>query len=285
MYNLTLENKNGNQLQLIQMGGAYTITEINGLNPPEATINTSSAALMDGEKYNSSKVKMRTVNIAFAIEYEAEKNRLAVYQVLQSKKYVKIIYESEYLSVFAEGYVSSIDISYFKVKQVVTVAITCPFPYFKGLQMIVNELSSLTSTFHFPFASTAEPELVMGYIDPMTNTAVPNNGSVECGLTFELYARASITNPKIYNYLTGEWIGLNYTMKAGDLLTITTGRGEKSVTLLRQSEEINLFNYLMEGITWIQLDIGGSEFVYEVGTGLISNLLVNISHYDLYEGV
>lgn len=285
MYNLTLENKNGNQLQLIQMGGAYTITDIKGLNPPPATINTSGAALIDGEKYNSSKVKMRTVNIAFAIEYEAEKNRLAVYQVLQSKKYVKIIYESEYLSVFAEGYVSSIDISYFKVKQVVTVAITCPFSYFKGLQMIVNELSSLTSTFHFPFGSTAEPELVMGYIDPMANTAVHNNGSVECGLTFELYARASITNPKIYNYLTGEWIGLNYTMEAGDLITITTGRGEKSVTLLRQGEDINLFNHLMEGITWIQLDIGGSEFVYEVETGLISNLLVTISHYDLYEGV
>ena len=74
-------------------------------------------------------------------------------------------------------------------------------------------------------------------------------------------------------------------MQAGDVIIITTGRGEKSVTLLREGVETNLFNYLMEGITWLQLEVGGSAFVYEIGSGLISDLLVTIKHRDLFEGV
>ena len=68
MFEITLENANGDQLNFAQ-NSAFTVTEIDGLNPPPATINTSQIALIDGAKYNSSKLNMRTINIAFAIEY------------------------------------------------------------------------------------------------------------------------------------------------------------------------------------------------------------------------
>ena len=74
-------------------------------------------------------------------------------------------------------------------------------------------------------------------------------------------------------------------MQAGDVITITTEKGNKTVMLLREGVETNLFNYLMEGITWLQLEVGGSAFVYEVGAGLISDLLVSIKHRNLFEGV
>ena len=49
MFNLMLENKNGDQLTFSQ-NSPFTVTEIQGLNPPDATINTSAVALLDGEK-------------------------------------------------------------------------------------------------------------------------------------------------------------------------------------------------------------------------------------------
>ena len=99
MFNIILENKAGEQLNFAQ-NTAFTVTEIEGLNPPAATINTSEIALMDGAKYNSAKLQMRTLNIAFAIEYEAAKNRIEVFNVLKSKQWIKFTYIGQYRQVW-----------------------------------------------------------------------------------------------------------------------------------------------------------------------------------------
>lgn len=285
MYRLILTNSNGVQLEFNQMGGPFTIKEITGLNPPTATINTNTTAIMDGARFNSSKLNMRTINIAFAIEYDAAINRLEVYKVLQTKKIVHLRYTSDTIDVMAEGYVESIDISYFSMKQIVTVAILCPFPYLKDAQTIVNDLSNLISTFHFAFASTEVPELIMGYVETINNVTVRNSGTVDVGMSIELYAAANISNPKVYNYATGEYIGVTYSMEAGDTIKIDTTSGNKSVVLLRNGVESNLFNYLAPGSKWLQLDVGVNEFVYTVDSNNASNLSVTIRHNDLFEGV
>ena len=284
MFNITFENKNGVQLQF-GAGSPYTITDFSGLNPPDATINTNSTALMDGGMFDSSKLQMRSINIAFAIESPAEENRLACYTVIQSKMPLRIYYQSDALDIFIDGYVEKVDFSYWAMKNICTVAVLCPFPYFKGAQEVINELSAIIPMFHFPFASTAAGELVFGEIDTLTSVEIANDGNVVCGLTFELYAKASIENPKIINYKTAEYFAINIAMQAGDLITVTTGQGNKTITLLRDGEEQNIFNLLDKNSTWLQLDINGSVFVYEVEEGTVTNLVVTIKHYDLYEGV
>jgi len=284
MFNMTFENKNGVQLQFGE-GSPYTITDFSGLNPPKATINTNTTALMDGGMFDSSKLQMRSINIAFAIESPAEENRLACYTVIQSKMPLRIYYQSDALDIFIDGYVEDVDFSYWAMKNICTVSVLCPFPYFKGAQEVINELSAIIPMFHFPFASTAAGELVFGEIDTLTSVEIANDGNVETGLTFELYAKASIKNPKVINYQTAEYFAINIDMQAGDLITVTTGQGNKTITLLRGGEEQNIFNLLDRNSTWLQLDIGGSVFVYEVEEGVITNLNVTIKHYDLYEGV
>ena len=284
MFSVILENQRGDQLTFGQ-NSPYTVTEISGLNPPDATINTSEMALIDGGKFNSAKLNMRTINVAFAIEYSAAKNRVDIYTVLKSKQWIKFYYTGDYRNVFIEGYIQSIDISYFEMKQIVTVAILCPSPYFKQAQEIVNELSTLIDSFHFPFASTASPQLLFGYINNVPVGIVGNGGDVDCGMIIELYARDTITNPKIFNYITREFIGVQITMQTGDLITIDTRQGHKSVTLLRGGVETNIFNYVIKGSTWLQLEAGGSTFVYEVGSGTPSNLSVTFKHFNLFEGV
>ena len=284
MFNMIFENKDGKQLTF-GAGSPYTITEFQGLNPPKATINTNTTATLDGGLFNSSKLDMRNINVAFAIEEEAEKNRLAVYSVIQSKMPLRIYYKSDFLDIFIDGYVEEMDISYFAKKNIVTVNVLCPFPYFKGAQEIINELSSVKPKFHFPFASTSAGELVFGEVDTLTSAAVTNDGSVKTGLTFELYAKAPVSNPKIIDYLTAEYMEIDIDMQAGDLITVTTGQGNKTVTLLRNGVNTNIFNLLSKNSTWLQLDIGGGVYVYEVATGTVTSLDVTIKHYDLYEGV
>lgn len=285
MFEIVLENKQGNQLTFGQ-NSPFTISEIQGLNPPDATINTSEIALMDGAKYNSAKVNMRQIMIAFAIENSASYNRIEVYKVLKSKQWIKLYYTGDYRNVYIEGYIQSIHIEYFAMKQIVTCTILCPSPFFNEAQEMVNELDAIVDAFHFPFSSTAEPQIVFGYYDEITDITITNEGDVTCGIIIELYARKAVSNPKIYNYITQEFIGLNYAMLAGDLITIDTRQGKKSVTLLRNGVESNIFNSLMKNSTWLQLEAGDNVFVYQVGEGSQTyDLLVTFNHFNLYEGV
>ena len=280
MFEMYFENKKGSQLHF-GAGYPYTIQEFSGLNPPHAVINTNTTALLDGGKFNSSKLQMRSMNIAFAIESPAEENRLAVYQVLQCKQPIRLYFKSEMLDLFIDGYVEDLDFTYFAMKNVATVSILCPSTYFKGAQEIINELSSLIPLFHFP----TDGPIVFGSIVPQISVEVENDGNVETGLTIVMYAKDSIKNPKIFNYETNEFLGLNFTMQTGDEITITTGQGDKKITLLRGGVETNIFNYLDKNSTWLQLNPGGSVFVYEVEEGNVINLDIVIKHYDLYEGV
>lgn len=431
MFNMIFENKDGKQLTF-GAGSPYTIKEFQGLNPPKATINTNTTATLDGGKFNSSKLDMRNINVAFAIEEDAEKNRLAVYSVIQSKMPLRIYYKSDYLDVFIDGYVEEMDISYFAMKNIVTVNVLCPFPYLKGAQEIINELAAVRPKFHFPFYSaqsknvipfpyhrpsgyttngatftydnegvitvnkvagnatayfgvfstalypnaekflapstsyilsieledasdtscyvstqtgdiaalrhkatgkyevsfttpetidslsvglyyiaaatetnakvklmirsaniesdtwqppTYNEKFIMGEVDTLASVSIPNDGSVVTGLTFELYAKNAVSNPKIIDYLTAEYMEININMQMGDLIIITTEQGNKTVTLLRDGVRTNIFNLLSKNSTWLQLDIGGGVYVYEVGTGTTIDLDVTIKHYDLYEGV
>ena len=77
----------------------------------------------------------------------------------------------------------------------------------------------------------------------------------------------------------------NFDMEQGDLITIDTRPGQKTVTLLRSGVESNIFNYIIQGSTWLQLSPNGDTFVYEVGTGLDADLNITFKHENLYEGV
>lgn len=290
MYKLVIENKDGLTLEFNSINAAYYITNAQGLSPAKNTVNIDTAALIDGGTFNSAKVNTRSINLAFTIEYPVEANRLNIYKVLRAKEPIKIYYTSNLLDVFIEGYVETLDIGHFDKKQKASVSILCPFPFWKSAQEVVNELSTISNMFHFPFPygeATGDTEFrfVFGSIESEAKAVVPNNGAIETGLTFELYARQNVSNPIIYDYITQEFLGLNFSMQAGDLITIDTTTGNKSITLLREGDTTNIFNSLQRGSTWLQLAAGGSIYVYQVGTGSPQALEISIKHYDLFEGV
>lgn len=286
MYSFILENSKGDQLTFNQIGGAFKITEIEGLNPPDANINTSKIALADGEFFDSAKAKMRTIRLAFSIEKDASANRIKIFNVLKTKQSIRAYFSNEYKNVYIDGYIESINIGYFDMKQICTVAILCPKPYWNGAQTIIDGLSQVVSTFRFPFASLETPEeIIFGYLDPYASVEIANDGDIATGIVITLQARSAVGNPKIIDYITGEYIQLNFSMQAGDLITIDTRAGAKTIKLLRNGVESNIFNSLARGSTWLQLDFNGSVYTYEVGIGNASDLLVNINHINVYEGV
>lgn len=284
MYELTLENNAGKRVELTNRK-EYVITDIQGLNPPTAKINTSETALYDGGRFNSSKVNMRSINIALTINYEAEKNRIALYDVIRVKEPINLYYKNGLRDVYIPGYVESFSVNYFENKQTAAISILCPEPFFRAAQDVINEVSMIIGAFHFPFAITEEDPIPFSYYGEITELNIVNIGDVTSGLQIEIRADGSVINPRIYNRDTREFFGIQAEFEPEDVIYIDTRKGSKKVRLYRNGAYTNIFNSIEKGSTWLQLSPGDNIMTYEGEEDTTEHMSVKFIHSPLYEGV
>ena len=107
MFTLKVENAKGAILELTNNEEDFQVTNIDGLNPPNANINTASYANGDGSSYNSSKIPNREIVITIYINGNVQKNRLTLYKYFRNKEWCKIYYQDDFRDVYIEGYVQT----------------------------------------------------------------------------------------------------------------------------------------------------------------------------------
>ena len=91
-----------------------------------------------------------------------------------------------------------------------------------------------------------------------------------------------VRSPTLYNADTDEYLQITGDLLAGDIITVTTKTGNKTVTLDRGGVKTNIINRLVSGSTWLTLREGRNRF-YLCGTGL-TKLRVKIIHTNAYLG-
>lgn len=282
MYTLIVENEKSEQLELTH-NPAYDVIKIEGLNPPPAAINNTEISGVDGAKFNSSKIGVRNLVIYLNIKSPVEENRQALYNYFHVKRKVKIYFKNQNRDVYIEGYVETFENDLFENLQQPQISIICPEPFWKAVDDLVVEFSDEISLFEFPF-DIEEEGIEFSQVN-LETTQVINNGSVETGVIIELYATTNqILNPIIYNRTSQTFFKLNFDMHEGDLITINTNQGQKSVTLIRNYITTNIISYRESGSSWIQLIPGLNEIAYDADVG-VENLMVNLKLMRKYEGV
>lgn len=282
MFTLIAQNKYGEQLELTH-NDAYNITEIDGLDPPDATINTTKNAGADGSVFNSAYMNNRTITITLVINAPVETNRLNLYRYFKSKFPVTLYYTNASRDVYIGGYVQSMSVGFFDKKQTVQIVIFCPQPHFNGVNESIQEFANVESLFEFPFsipAAGVEFSSILVYVEK----SIINNGDIDTGVIIFIKTTGQVVNPKIYNVDTRESLILNITLQDGDLVTINTRHGEKSITLLRNGVTSNLIGSLADGSTWFDLVPGDNLFTIAADS-LVENMVVTFSIVDQYEGV
>ena len=73
-------------------------------------------------------------------------------------------------------------------------------------------------------------------------------------------------------------------MVAGDEIIISTIKGDKSITLLRNGIDTNILNCLDKDSDWFQLSKGDNIFAYVVEEGT-TNVQFKIENRTAFEGV
>lgn len=151
MYTLIAQNKYGQQMELTH-NEAYVIESIEGLDPPDAVINTTRNANADGSVFNSAYVNNRQIIITLAINGPAENNRIQLYKYFKNKYPVRLYYQNNTRNVYIDGYCKNIQIGLFDKKQIAQITILCPEPFFNDVNDNITEFNSIENLFEFPFS-------------------------------------------------------------------------------------------------------------------------------------
>ena len=281
MFTFIVENKYGQKLELTHNPN-YDITEIDGLDPPEAIINTTRNANADGSVFNSSYVTDRQIIITLAINSPAEANRINLYKYFKAKFLVTLYYQNATRNVYINGYVKNIEVAFFDKKQIAQITVFCTQPLFNGIEESLQEFSSVESLFEFPFEVESYTEF--SAIETNTEQPIVNNGDVDTGVIITIHANGTVDTPKIYNVDTNESMIINVTMAEGDDIVINTRKGQKSITLTSNGVTTNIIGSIADGSTWFQLVPTDNVFTI-AADDFAENMQVSFTIIDQYEGV
>lgn len=290
---LTLELKNPWDVGI-------AITKIEGLGPVKADINSTEISSGDGARFNSARISTRNIVFTFRL-LEAptvEDSRQKTYKYFPIKTNVTLLFETDNRLCQITGYVESNKPNIFSEEEDTQISIICPNPYF--ISMSNGGMNTVVffgdePVFEFPFSneSLTDPLIVFGNIKLRQEETVPYDGDSEVGFTIKMHALGEVRQITIYNTKTRETMKIDTDILneitgsgivAGDEITISTIKGDKYITLLRDGKEINILNALGKDVDWFQLAKGDNRFAYICEYGA-ENLEFSINYQTLYEGV
>lgn len=300
---LTVINDRGEQLKIDlfrPLESGFLITNIEGLGPGKATINTTEMATYDGSLYNSSRANQRNIVITF--KYldvpTIEDVRYLSYKYFPLNRKITLIVETTNRVAEIDGWVESNEPDIFSDAETASISIICPYPYFKlhgSAGTNVTVFYGVDALFEFPFenADVESPLLEFGAIQQKMQQNIYYDGDAEVGMKIVMHALGEVGDVTIYNMQTREQMRIpearlvaltGKKIVYGDTITINTNKGEKSITLERDGITTNILNVLDKGTSWLTLRKGDNLLSYAASSGA-EYLEFKIENQIIYEGV
>lgn len=243
-------------LSLQDVEEGYIISDIEGLDPVKATLVSSGFAKLDGEQFQSARREKRNIIISLDLEpdysvgsVQALRNKL--YQFFMPKSRVQLrFFSTVFPTVDIVGYIETMETPKFTKEPTATIGILCFDPDFYD-PTPVEIVGSTTSS------------------EVETTTDYP--GTVETGITFELYVDRDIAEFTIFHSPADDSLRqLDFVtaapLVAGDVLRITTSSGNKAAILIRGGIATSMLYAVSPQSYWINLFPGPNKLrVYAEG--------------------
>lgn len=296
---ITVTNHNGETLKLDcfrpAASGLY-ITDLHGLGAPDANINMTDYAVIDGALYNSSRAQKRNITMTIQpLKPNFEQNRHKVYALFPVKKKVRLLIEAETRTCYIDGYVESCDANVYSTRGQVAVSILCPDPYFREPGTTRSMYYRAAPAFHFPIGTVANPPpYELGILsDNYQIINVDYDGDADTGVLLYLEMDGQVGDITLTNSVTRETMRINadrvavmtgQSLGIGDAIQISTIPGDKYINLIRAGESINLISALSRDSDWLTLTVGNNRFAYTAASGK-ENIVVRVEYATAFVGV
>lgn len=283
MFSLKLENENKNIININDEVN-YVILSVSGLNPPSGSIFTSKSPTRKGVKYNGSTLNERNIMLKIKILGDIENNRNALYDWVDSENYIKVYYQNGLKNVYCEGHVEDCDIDFFTDNETVNLAIICENPYWKDLNEISKEISTILSQFTFSFA--IDENGIPFSTSTNNNTTNIFNGGNEVGIKMFIKFKGVVSNISIYDANnTNRRFKILKTFYENEIVEINTETNPKTCKLYKPNGTVeNILKYVEANPTWFNLKRGNNLFSYTAEVGG-ENVVISINFTNQYLGV
>lgn len=279
------------------------ITKVTGLESSELELSTSDNALVDGASVDGKKIKPRPIHIeaSFRSNKNNPENRARVIQFFNPKYTGRALITNmgvsrniEYeLEGWTFGTTQNMD-----NKLRILVDLICPDPYMLNVDNFGKNMANISPLFAFPWRVLPvratdklnyPPKarglmlggMTMGYRTLHKEVVLSNDGDVPTGVQIQFIAtRGSVTNPKITNTGTGQFMRVKVVMQQGDVLLIDTNDRHQVITL----NGVNCYQRIDRQSEPLQLAVGDNYLEYDAD-GNYTNLDVNLFYTPKYLGV
>lgn len=288
----------------------FAVYSIDGLGPVTGSINIASLATADGGIFHSARLPSRNILMTLGLLFAetVEEARHLSYRYFPVKKPVSLSIETDQRICDISGYVEANEIDIFSREETAQISILCPNPYFfAGGERRKTEVTFAvnTSTFAFPFGNelsestagdreTAPGGLQFGLLTDDSLQTIWYEGDADTGFEMILDAagaiggkitvanaetqEAMVLDMDKVESMTGAGFGL------GDSIEVSTVRGEKRITLIRNGNRTNILGCLEKDSDWLLLRKGDNIFQYAATSGGVY-LGFRVRYDTLYEGV
>lgn len=286
---LTYTNSLGESL-VFSHASVYCPQDIEGLTDVRNTIYSINSMGQDGDTFVANRLESRDIDITGFIR-ERDPDKLRTYRrkvarVLNPQLSATLTYQyGSFVRVIGCRSVNAPVVSkpVQSIHTAFSVQLVCLNPFWREAAEKRDDIAAWIGSLEFPVEIPAAGMMV-GYRQPSLIVNVFNGGDVKTGIRIEFQALDGVVDPVITNVDTLESIRLNITMQEGDVLTLSTGYGEKWARLNRNGFITDALCYVDVDSTFLQLSPGDNLIRYDAAEGL-SNLEVSIFHNNLYLGV
>lgn len=288
MSKLTFTNAKGEYVTFDSTGESYRLISLDGTGGAEADVQTQKAPFQDGATYVDSSMNTRPIALEFVLRNRdpaalAGMRRL-VSRVFNPKLGVGTLrYEFDGFAKELEAAPESSpffpmgDGNRLPGIQRATVDLLAPNPYWTDPQTQSRPLTAFVEAFTFPF------EFGVMFGSEGDHVTIDNKGDVDAPVLIQIHG--PVTNPRIENATTGEFIVVNRAFSAGETLEIDTDPQHKRVEAVQSDgTRINVFNWLDLDSTFWKLIPGENEIKYSAYAGT-SEGTVTISYKNHYVGI
>ncbi|MCD3351258.1 phage tail family protein [Clostridium botulinum D/C] len=267
----------------------FILETIDNTSSNNANIYSSNSAGVDGISIDDVTLQEKLLPINAGIvalnKEDLDRKRAYLSSFFNPKDSFELIYTNNTTTRKIKGRVQSIVFQEpVSTIQKFLIQMLCPNPYWQDLKEIRTNIAMWEGDFQFPLEIPQEG-IEMGHRVSNLICNIYNAGDVKCGIRIQFKALASVQNPSFFNINTRQFIKVNQTLKAGDVLEITTDFSNKRIELIQDNGvRKNVLHWLDLDSDFLQLNVGDNLFRYDAEKG-IDNLEVAIYHTPLYLGV
>lgn len=290
---LTYENSRGERI-VFGVGSRYHVNiqkDVTGMSDLTNTIYSTSSMGQNGDTYTGVRIEPRVIEINGKIKDPEKANQLKLrrdaLKILNPELDGTLYYTFGDFQRKIGARVDSAPIfTHPDLSQEFKITFKCLDPFWQADVETKSDIASWLGDWEFPVEiDKDDPEdMIFGHHEESVIVDIYNDGHVSTGMRVRFRAIGALSNPLLFNVNTREFIKVNYSMEAGDEILINTQYGQKTVTLIRNGTETNIYRYLDVDSTFMQLEIGDNLFRYNADGGF-TNLECTIYFAPKYLGV